>query len=227
MVQTDGAWFSVPFSNVALNAYTERWRDPYLTFTRVGYYSDVLYVRFPHPVVALSSFVRSVSTKGEVAFGWDAKGRVSCWGTKGASIISTDPKLAYRAKPSRGGVEWLNPIPASTAAPATDTPLITASLTNEPGPTDCAVPFEDAVVTKPVAPDFPFASRGESSMTIIQVAISATGKLDDAWVWVPSGDERLDQAALESAKKSTYRPARSFCADAPGMYLFRAQFRSP
>ncbi len=58
----------------------------------------------------------------------------------------------------------------------------------------------------------------------IKVAISATGKLDDAWIFYPSGYAALDAAALKAARASTYKPAFWQCQATPGIFLFLAEF---
>jgi TonB family protein len=92
---------------------------------------------------------------------------------------------------------------------------------------NCAVPFADAFVSHAENPDYPVQLRNAgvpASVTVVEVGVSATGTIDDAWIYVPSGYAQFDGAALLSAKNSTYHPARSFCQDVPGQYLFRAEF---
>jgi len=225
VMRTDSGWYTLPFNDVGLTAYPQKWKDSFNTFTAPSFLSPVMYLKFPQPVVMRAWFVSDASTSGETVFGWDAKGKVTCAGGRDISIIAVGSG-AYSANPTRGDLHWENPVPASTAAPPADAVLLTPSLTSAPGSLDCALPFADATVTKPIAPRFPLASRGESGETFVQVAIGADGKVQDAWVWGPSGDGLLDAAALEAAQDSKYAPARAFCQNVPGIYIFRTEFRS-
>jgi TonB family protein len=225
-IHADDAWYSVAFSNVELSAYSEQWQDAYVTFTRPAFLSNVLYVQFPAPVVVRSAFVSQARAQDELVYGWDAKGQVTCAGEKDLSVISTDRNGQYSDRSNRADLKWLNPVPADNASPGPGIRL-TPALTSAPGSTDCATPFADAVVSHAVSPAFPYVARGLSSETFVEVAIAADGKLDEAWVWAPSGNKWLDQAALEAANQSKYLPARAFCENVPGTYIFRAVFRSP
>lgn len=227
VMHTENGWYTLPFTNVVLTQYQEQWQDQYVRFTTPLFLSPVFYLRFSQPVTVSGWFVSEASTSGEVVFGWDAKGKVTCASGRDISVVAFGAKASTSTRVSRGDLHWLNPLPTSSAAPPSDTPMLTPALTSAPGSTDCAVPFADAVVTKAIAPSFPPASRGENGETFVQVAVSADGHLDDAWVWGPSGDKLLDAAALEAAQDSKYAPARAFCQDVPGMYFFRVQFHSP
>ena len=58
----------------------------------------------------------------------------------------------------------------------------------------------------------------------VEIAVDSAGKIDDASIFVPSGNVLFDQAAIEAAKDSTYTSGRSFCQPAPGDYIFRVEF---
>jgi outer membrane biosynthesis protein TonB len=52
------------------------------------------------------------------------------------------------------------------------------------------------------------------------------GALREAWIWGPSGADMFDNSALDAARGSAYRGARSYCHDVPGLYMFRVTFDS-
>jgi hypothetical protein len=41
-----------------------------------------------------------------------------------------------------------------------------------------------------------------------------------------AGTPLLDQAAVDRARKSTFKPGRAFCEDVPRFMLLRTQFKS-
>ena len=229
VVHTADEWYTLRFTNVTLSRYDEKWQDTYASFSTTEFLSPVLYVRFPKPVSVQSVFVNEASTSGETAFGWDAKGNVTCTGGSDISIIALGAGAiisgTMEKSKSTSDLQRLNPIPSSRNAPPDGTPTLTPALTSAPGLTDCAAPFAEATVTRPYPPSFPAGSRGESGESYVQVAIGADGKLVDAWIWGPSGDRAFDLATLQSARHSEYAPARAFCQNVPGMYRFRAEFR--
>jgi TonB family protein len=213
-MHTADGWYSAAFSNVRLSPYTEEWQDSFTAFSRSAFLSNVLYVRFAEPVVLISSFVH------------DAQNFV-CPEQREDTMLSLDTTRSYSTKTNMGDMRWSNPLPADTAPPPPGTPTLSPTPTGAPGPTDCATPFADGAVARPAIPRFPSPAYGFSGETVVQVAIAASGRLDDAWVWAPSGSKMFDAAAVNAAKLADYLPARSFCEDVPSLYLFRVEFRSP
>lgn len=115
---------------------------------------------------------------------------------------------------------------ALQAPPAPNSAIATAVVASIPGPLDCKEPFLAAVATHPVTPTVPLAMQDDRyrGVVLVEIAVNANDKLDDAWVYSPSGYREFDEAALKAARKSSYKAGRSFCSAAAGSYLFRFDF---
>lgn len=126
----------------------------------------------------------------------------------------------YRTYPSLldRGAAYINAI-KSVARPA----VIAAHA----GGVNCARPNMDADVLDQARPDYPQEEAnigvGEVQVTIA-VNLDAGGKITSATITKPSGSMPLDQAALTSARKSTYLPAVKNCTPVAGSYIYRVTF---
>ncbi len=91
----------------------------------------------------------------------------------------------------------------------------------------CAHPNADASVTAVFPPDYPDSARdlglGPVSV-LIAVTIGSDGALLRATIAQSSNNLAIDQAALRSARESTYAPRIANCMPAVGTYLFHADF---
>jgi Gram-negative bacterial TonB protein C-terminal len=160
------------------------------------------------------------SARFTVHFPSDVEIRDVIFAPTGASLC---PAEEVAKADSGGSFDW-TPVPEESVHPPR---VMNASPASAPGPVDCAEPFKSAMVTAPVMPSIPEIAREsgfDRSATLIEVAIGADGSLKDAWVYSTSGIPMLDEAALRSARLSQYAAGRSFCAAAPGNYIFRAEF---
>jgi TonB family protein len=89
----------------------------------------------------------------------------------------------------------------------------------------CAEPNRDATITKVEQPDYPRSARGLGYVTVqIEVAVDASGNLDQVRVYKSSGNQAIDDAALQAASRSKYSPKIANCQAVTGYYLFRADF---
>jgi TonB family protein len=66
-------------------------------------------------------------------------------------------------------------------------------------------------------------TEGEISTTIA-VVVGADGKIEKAAVYKPSGVAAFDQASLQAARASTYRPKIVDCTPVESMYYFKTTF---
>jgi TonB family protein len=212
---TDKGWYTLQVPHVALSARVRHVSTPYVTFTRQDFVSERMYVRFPQDVQLLNAWMYRADASDDGAFGWNARGSVSC-----SPGMKSNPK----ANPVRPRVPllkddaadedrlYLAPDSTSTVLAAKDSP----QLLDE----HCAEPFKDAIVT-PQTPRWPVGFRTTAeTASIVEVAINADGSVADAWVEGPSGSELFDDAAVEAAKGSNYKPARAYCQNVPQTYLF-------
>ncbi len=211
----DGTWYDIAFSNVDLKLRSRRYQTPSALFTHKDAASAPLFVAFRSALHFTTAFVSSVTVTNEHVLGWDSQEH-RCAGS--------DPDPSFVKHVWGSNILPLDPDPKPTMPPP-GSPLLQPAVRSAPGPTDCAVPFAEARITRAVAPDFPVAySMGQTYVSLIEVAVNEKGSLDDAWVYGPSGVKVLDDEALRAARLSTYQPRRSFCGDVPGIYLFRAEF---
>lgn len=79
----------------------------------------------------------------------------------------------------------------------------------------------------PVPPSFPDSVRGRlfsPATSTVEVAITKTGAVKDAWVIGSSGFGALDDATVQAAKQTQYTGPRAYCIPVPGTYIFRITF---
>jgi TonB family protein len=222
VVQTNSGWFTFPFSDVHVAPDKASYKNSYVAFWRTHYLSQPLYVRFPSSVTSIvRSWVSDAQSTGDTVMGWDARGNVGCLPLAGAGVVNphilSDNNFAERETP---------PFADFTRVPGPQDKIVTANLTSAPGGLDCSNPFVNAIVRHPIAPRWPFGYRIDQELEVlVEVDISATGALDDATIYQPSGSKAFDNAALDAARNSTYTAGTALCQPAPGTYIFRAIFR--
>jgi TonB family protein len=216
LVDSNGGWFVVQFPPAQLTAHTYNYASNYVRFTRTEYESEPIYVRFPLAVKVENAYLAQARSTGDQLFGWDARGDVSCVGID--SMVTDTPWIKSR-------LQILNPRIDLDAQPPAGATVANASATSAPNPA-CTQPTAESTITKAASPVFPPQDQGRttSASVYIKVAISAAGKVDDAWVYYPSGSKSLDAAALAAAKASTYQARVWRCQPVPGIYLFIAEF---
>src|ERR1700729_510331 len=217
VADTDRGWVSWTQPSVPLTRMTYTSSGPDYKMTYVKAESPIISVTFPEPVNVTRVWVTVAKTQGDAVFGWDARGATPC-----------DPPDFF--DPGRLSKQVTKRMPGpSDPTPAPILPAAVATPTTAPFPdAPCAHPFVAATVTNPVQPVFPRIvvdeGFGGSATTEVYIAIDRTGKLRDAWIFASSGYPQLDQAALDAAKKSSYKGATSYCRPVTGLYLFRAEF---
>jgi protein TonB len=101
-----------------------------------------------------------------------------------------------------------------------------------PGPTPsatpltCDEPFADATADHVQAPDFPAAAlaAAASAGVSVRVDLDASGHVTAATVIESSGNSDLDAAAIDAARKTTYRPAVFACQPQKSAHVMRFDF---
>jgi TonB family protein len=219
--KTNAGWFVTNVPPTVLAAHVYHYGSAWVSFSRTQYESAPLYVRFFEPLTIEYAYMAGAETTGDPTFGWDTRGAVTCaprvkplapfvheYGGRDVTPVVSDPRTDLDTQPASGGA------------------VMTASSTSEPDPSTCTQAPVDATIAKPLSPDFPLSERSRRApgQTIIAVAISARGTIDDAWVYYPSGSQALDDAALASAKRSKYTAGSAFCQPVPGVFLYQAEF---
>jgi hypothetical protein len=213
-IQTKQGWFNAPFTNVALAQATKSYDDEGMTFTHSDFVSPDIVVRFPSPQVVLYGYVSQAQTKGETLLDWDKEGTVTCLPTP------RDPKEKPPAKPP-----VLPPL-------SRDAVMLTAKSIDAPFTETCAEPFAPVDVLRfatfhlPVLFGHDNFTAVPAGTTAVVVAVERNGSVVDAWLWETSGTPLLDSAALDRARKTTFKPGRAFCENVPGFMLLRTEFKS-
>ena len=141
-----------------------------------------------------------------------------------------------RACSNYSSVPTSKPSPAtSKPAPATSNPTPTpsnpASAASNPNPASptpppCARPHMDAMMTRPVQPNYPESARTQGATGTVQgkVSLDPSGGVISTSIYKSSGNAELDRAALAAAHESIYSPEIEDCRPVVGTYLFRANF---
>ncbi|HEV2261836.1 MAG TPA: hypothetical protein VGR69_06085 [Candidatus Rubrimentiphilum sp.] len=215
---TSAGWFMVTVPPVSLTEKDRHYSGPSSSWIRPDWISPIMYMRFGVPVLITRSWVYRAHVVNDQGSHWAAQGEVTC-------PPSPDIATARRKSPR---VE-MNPADRDplSAAPARGMTILAATQGTALEKTGCAVPFQDASAAKQVAPNYPYDMRGRVSSSVtsgVEILVDADGRLGDAWMWAPSGISSFDNTALEAARASTYRPARAYCQDVPGYYLFWVTF---
>jgi TonB family protein len=218
-VHTEDGWYAVRFPPTLLVQHTYDYQNPYAAFSRVTYESAPLYVRFPRPVALKGVFVGDARATGDQVLGWDSSGDVIC-----------SPPAGIEAKPDPSALpdrqRLMNPRTDLDALPSADATIAVASATSSPVSSDCAEPSKNASVTEPASLEYPEFERrrGASAVVDVEVAINASGTLDGAWIFAPSGSKWFNEAALRSARMSKYTGGTAYCRPANAIYIFQAVF---
>jgi TonB family protein len=94
------------------------------------------------------------------------------------------------------------------------------------GTASCSVPYRDAAAVKALTPAYPrmAAQQGAVGTALVRLELDARGAVGDATILRSSGNELLDGAALDAARKSIYRPEIFQCEQFPGTFVFHADF---
>jgi hypothetical protein len=220
VVDGEKGWYAFPFSNIKVNPDEAQYKNSAVSFTRMEYRSNPIYVQFPVGERIRHMWVNEASSTGDATFGWDAKGVVRC-----SAPAENDTPSAPKARIS--DVTRVNPRDDLRVAPDPQNGVIVASAIAVPADVSaCATPFTPATVEHAVAPNWPEGVRiGAPIVTLVAVAIDPDSKIKDAWVYQPTGVPEADEAALKSARISRYKAGTALCAPAPGIYLFSATFQ--
>jgi protein TonB len=107
------------------------------------------------------------------------------------------------------------PVAPSTATTSSDRPTTTAVTTSSasvasPAPARVELPSSDADYLNNPKPPYPALSKrmGEQGKVVIRTLIGADGVAQEATIHQSSGFDRLDQAALATARKWRYVPGK-------------------
>ncbi len=106
------------------------------------------------------------------------------------------------------------PVPGDT--------VIAAAIRAPYGRMDCAQPFSPVRALTIVEPGFPPRQATFPGTALVEVTVSADGKVSDAKLIGSSHTSGFDQAALDAAKISKYAPANAYCLPTVGHYLYKA-----
>lgn len=115
-------------------------------------------------------------------------------------------------------------LPAGTAGPAQGSD-IAGSPAPSPKPA-CSQPDVPARTIDAVSPSTPDDAAGVEGTAEVAVTLDATGRVVSARIYRSTNDLRLDRAAINAARQSTYAPALVDCLPSGGEYLFRVDFQS-
>jgi TonB family protein len=94
------------------------------------------------------------------------------------------------------------------------------------GTASCRAPYRDAEAIKAVTPAYPGMAAQQNAVgtVLVQLGLDAQGVVSDAVILRSSGNDLLDGAALDAARKSIYRPEIFHCEQFPGNFVFHADF---
>ncbi|MES2584491.1 MAG: energy transducer TonB [Pseudomonadota bacterium] len=115
------------------------------------------------------------------------------------------------AQPSEITLAPVDPAPPVTTGEKTSTNATAVATTAAPpAPPKVELPSSDADYLNNPKPPYPPLSKrmGEQGKVVIRTLIGADGTAQDASIFKSSGFERLDQAALATARKWRYVPGK-------------------
>jgi TonB family protein len=103
-----------------------------------------------------------------------------------------------------------------------------ATLVSE-SPVTCDHPNNAANLVQRFDPMYPRLARqqGISGTTIVNVDIDENGNVTNAYVQTSSGDNSLDIASVDAARRSKYSPATFRCLPLPATFSFVETFGAP
>lgn len=130
-------------------------------------------------------------------------------------VVEKAPEPAPKPKPKPKPKPQPKPQPVEQpkveAAPsgATEGEQVTQAPTAGPAPDEPVFMTSVEYLGKPPAPKYPSDSlrRREQGRVLVMVQISPQGNVEKAWIDTSSGYRRLDNAALETARKARFKPA--------------------
>jgi hypothetical protein len=219
IVQGEKNWYTFQFINANVLKNVGHFKSSTVKFDRTTYDSKPLYIQFPPGERLLRWWVVDAATSGEKVFGWDARGDVQCSPEPGG-----DPSYA----PSLDSLALLLNRDTSIEMPpgAGDVILAPEHIAEPQGMTACAKPFVPASVTHAVSPTYPTDLDLDGTVVSeVKIAVTADGKIADAWVYQPTGFPQLDIAAINAAKNSAYRGGIALCKPSPGYYIFTVTYQ--
>jgi TonB family protein len=147
----------------------------------------------------------------------------------GARIASLDGDSGGPCSPYTTWGHWVRSKATSTDLVAEATTLArTASPIAAPPPTDvqplvCAGPDADVRATLAANPADPVNHRG-SNVVDVEVYVTDDGTAAGATIYKSSTFPDLDQAAMDTALRSTYTPRIRHCRAMGAAHIFRADF---
>jgi TonB family protein len=107
------------------------------------------------------------------------------------------------------------------------TPIAPYKVLGSGSANSCLKPYAHAKVDGyPMQPQYPVIARsmGATGMSAVRVALNADGSVAGASIYKSSGFDSLDQAALQAALATHYKPEIFRCEPIAGAYIFRAEF---
>jgi TonB family protein len=217
---TDAGWYTVRVPSVTLSEKDRHYSSPSATFVKRTWISPAMYLRFPVAVKIANSWVYEAQVRDDGAFGWEAKGTVQCYPPSSARSAQTPSRFQNRITLDPNDLDRLSGPPPSGAT------ILDAKPSPPLESTNCEEPFRPATAVHLASPSYPMSMENYRTLGVnaVDVAIDTDGSVADAWIWAPSGYRAFDDAAVEAASHSTYKNARAYCKDVPGIYLFRVTF---
>lgn len=225
---TDKGWFTVDVPAVSLVEKDRHYENQWASFTHHDYISPTMYTRFPSDVTIAHAWVFTASAKSDGGFGWQSKSTVTCPPPPAPSaeqaanmqqrvhMLSEPP---YNLKPADAD--------ALSAAPSANSLVLKASHSKPLERSDCDEPFREGEIQELGTVQSPGDGFNFSGgLSTVEVAIAPDGGMRDAWIWGPSGNAAMDEAALRTVRLSTYSGARAYCKPVPSAYFFRVQYAS-
>lgn len=90
----------------------------------------------------------------------------------------------------------------------------------------CSAPDHLATFDETYNPNYPAlaSALGLRGTAVVRIALARTGRLKSAAIAHSSGHRQLDEAALEAARASTFRPETVACQGVEGEYLIEVGF---
>lgn len=206
---TNSGWFAAPVTGAVIQPYEQTWRTSFGAFTDKQYAYAPMFVRLPLDATVQHAYVANA-------------GGQSCPDRPegDANVISRSSAARYTQGPA-GDLHLTDPLSVNDPLPTAPAAAVPIAAPDTGG----CKPYANAQVARLTMPDESGAFMG-SGEVFVKVAISATGHVDDAWIWGSSGSPAIDRYGLLIAKDAQYVPAQSYCAAVPSNYVFRVE-RAP
>lgn len=126
--------------------------------------------------------------------------------------------------PTAAWVAWRQQrVDALPGSPATAATLVSES------PVTCDHPNNAVNLVQRFDPMYPRLAReqGISGTTVVNVDVDENGNVTNAYVQTSSGDNSLDIASVDAARRSKYSPATFRCLPLPATFAFVESFGRP